>query len=591
MKPLIALRPDNPLIVQSDRTLLLEVAHPDFETIRDELARFAELVKSPEHIHTYRITPLSLWNASASGVTCEEMASTLNRWSKYALPQNLLQEIQDHGTRYGKLRLVKKGDRLALEMDDRGLFYELENQRSLQGLLAEPYPDQRGIYLQTGMRGEAKLQLIRLGHPVQDMAGFKPGDPLAFQLRSTLTRGGKPFGLRPYQQAAVDVFHAGGGPEGGAGVLVLPCGAGKTVIAIACMARLQTHTLVLTTNVTAVKQWKQELLDKTTLTADEIGLYTGDSKEIKPVTIATYQILTYRKVKGAAFEHFKIFAAANWGLVVHDEVHMLPAPIFRAVAELQAKRRLGLTATLVREDGKEEDVFSLIGPKRVDVPWKTLEKTGFIATAHCLEIRVPLPSDERMDYAVADQRQRFRIASENTLKLAVMEELLAGHPQDSILIIGQYLEQLRIIGERLKAPVLTGQTPEREREELYRQFKAGELRVLIVSKVANFAIDLPDANVAIQMSGTFGSRQEEAQRLGRILRPKDGRNVSYFYSLISRDTTEQEFARNRQLFLTEQGYRYLIESRYLTESEALSEPLVWRQLLETTRGPGDLNVG
>jgi len=582
MPILIALRPDNPLIVQSDRTLLLEVSHPAFEEVRDELARFAELVKSPEHIHTYRITPLSLWNASASGVTCEEIAATLEQWSKYPLPQNLLQEIQDHGTRYGKLRLVNKDGRLALEMDDRGLFYELENQRSLQGLLAEPYPDLRGIYLQNGMRGEAKLQLIRLGHPVQDMAGFKPGDPLAFELRSRLAGSGKPFGLRPYQKAAVDVFHAGGGPEGGAGVLVLPCGAGKTVIAIGCMARLQTHTLVLTTNVTAVKQWKQELLDKTSLREDQIGLYTGEGKEIRPVTIATYQILTYRKTKGSPFEHFKIFEAANWGLVIHDEVHMLPAPVFRAVAELQAKRRLGLTATLVREDGKEEDVFSLIGPKRVDVPWKTLEKSGFIATAHCLEIRVPLPPDERMDYAVAEQRQRFRIASENRLKLKVMDELLAGHPDQSILVIGQYLEQLRIIGERLAAPVLTGQTPEREREELYRQFKEGELKVLIVSKVANFAIDLPDASVAIQMSGTFGSRQEEAQRLGRILRPKGERNVSYFYSLVSRDTTEQEFARNRQLFLTEQGYSYRIESRYLDADGLLSEPLVWRKLLEDT---------
>jgi len=578
----IALRPENPLIVQSDRTLLLEVAHPAFEEVRDELARFAELVKSPEHIHTYRITPLSLWNASASGVSCEEMAETLQHWSKYPVPQNLLQEIQDHGTRYGKLKLVQKGDRLALEMDDRGLFWEIENQKSLQGLLAEPYPDQRGIYLESGMRGEVKLQLIRLGHPVQDMAGYKPGDPLAVALRPELRNSGRPFGLRPYQKAAADVFHAGGGPEGGAGVLVLPCGAGKTVIGIACMAKLQTHTLVLTTNVTAVKQWKQELLDKTSLTDDQVGLYTGDTKEIKPVTIATYQILTYRKSKESPFEHFKIFEAANWGLVVYDEVHMLPAPVFRAVAELQAKRRLGLTATLVREDGKEEDVFSLIGPKRVDVPWKTLEKDGFIATAHCLEIRVPLPTDERMDYAVADQRARFRIASENSMKLVVVDELLKGHANDPVLIIGQYLEQLRVLGKRLKAPVLTGQTPEKERERLYADFREGKLKVLIVSKVANFAIDLPDASVAIQVSGTFGSRQEEAQRLGRILRPKGDRNISYFYSLISRDTSEQEFARNRQLFLTEQGYRYLIESRYFEENSLLSEPVVWRKLLEET---------
>ncbi|MDP2877320.1 MAG: helicase-associated domain-containing protein, partial [Holophaga sp.] len=387
------MRPDNPLIVQSDRTLLLEVAHPAFEQVRDELARFAELVKSPEHIHTYRVTPLSLWNASASGVSCQDILDTLDRWSKYSVPQNLIQEIQDHGTRYGKLKLVRKDDRLALEMDDRGLFWEIENQKSLQGLLAEPYSDQRGVFLLDGKRGEVKLQLIRLGHPVQDMAGYKDGDPLNFQLRENLAGSGRPFRLRAYQKAAADVFHAGGGPEGGAGVLVLPCGAGKTIIGIGCMERLQTRTLVLTTNVTAVKQWKQELLDKTTLTEDQIGLYTGDTKEIKPVTIATYQILTYRRSKEAPFEHFKLFEAANWGLVVHDEVHMLPAPVFRAVAELQAKRRLGLTATLVREDGKEEDVFSLIGPKRVDVPWKVLEKDGFIATAHCLEIRVPLPTD------------------------------------------------------------------------------------------------------------------------------------------------------------------------------------------------------
>ena len=580
---MIALRPDNPLIVQSDRTLLLEVAHPSFEIVRDELAKFAELVKSPEHIHTYRVTPLSLWNASASGVSYEQILDTFNTWSKYPVPQNLLQEIQDHGTRYGKLRLVKKGERLALEMDDRALFWELENQKSLFGMLAEPYPDEKGIYLHEGKRGEVKLQLIRLGHPVKAMAGYKPGDPLEFELRS-LRESGKPFGLRAYQKAAVDVFHAGGGPEGGAGVLVLPCGAGKTVIGIGCMARLQTHTLVLTTNGTAVKQWKQELLDKTTLREDQIGLYMGDVKEIRPVTIATYQILTYRKEKGGIFEHFKLFEAANWGLVIHDEVHMLPAPIFRAVAELQAKRRLGLTATLVREDGKEEDVFSLIGPKRVDVPWKMLEKDGFIATAHCLEIRVPLPTDERMEYAVADQRLRFRLASENTMKMAVVDELLAGHPTESVLIIGQYLEQLRLLGKRLKGPVLTGQTPEREREELFRQFRMGELRVLIVSKVANFAIDLPDASVAIQVSGTFGSRQEEAQRLGRILRPKGERNVSYFYSLISKDTTEQEFARNRQLFLTEQGYRYLIESRSFDATGRLTEPNVWKKLLEETAG-------
>ena len=575
----IAFRPENPLIVQSDRSLLLEVAHPAFETVRDELARFAELVKSPEYMHTYRISPLSLWNASASGVTCGEILETLERWSKYALPQNVLEEIRDHGTRYGRLRLVSRGDRLALEADDSRICMELLQQPSLKGLLDRPDPDCRGILLKEGARGEVKARLIRLGHPVKDMAGFRQGDPLPFSLRPTLASTGAPFTLRPYQVAAADVFHAGGGPEGGAGVLVLPCGAGKTIIGLACMARLQTRTLVLTTNVTAVKQWKQELLDKTTLTEDQIGLYTGDSKEIREVTIATYQILTYRRTKEAPFEHFKVFNAANWGLVIHDEVHMLPAPVFRAVAELQAKRRLGLTATLVREDGQENDVFSLIGPKRVDVPWKSLEQTGFIATAHCLEIRLPMPGDERLDYAIADDRKRFRIASENSFKLKVVDELLAGHLGENVLIIGQYLEQLRRLGDRLGVPVLTGQTPEKERERLFAAFRSGELRVLIVSKVANFAIDLPDASVAIQVSGTFGSRQEEAQRLGRILRPKSGRNVSFFYSLISRETTEQEFARNRQLFLTEQGYNYLIESRDWKEDRGLSEPVLWKELL------------
>ena len=575
-------RPDNPLIVQSDRTLLLETAHPDFERVRDELTGFAELIKSPEHIHTFRISPLSLWNASASGIKCEEMIAVLERWSKFQIPQNIIQEIQDHGSRYGRIKLVQKNGRLALETDDRGLFWEIENQKSLQELIAEPYPDQRGVFLREGMRGEVKLQLIRLGHPVQDMAGYKPGDPLELKIRRKLLNGNGAFALRHYQQAAIDVFHAGGGPDGGAGVLVLPCGAGKTIIGIGCMAKLQTHTLILTTNVTAVKQWKQELLDKTTLMDKQIGLYTGDTKEIRPVTVATYQILTHRKTKTSPFEHFKLFESANWGLLIYDEVHMLPAPIFRSVAELQAKRRLGLTATLVREDGKEEDVFSLIGPKRVDVPWKVLEKDGFIATAHCLEIRVPLPTDERMKYAVAGNRERFRIASENSHKLRIVDELLSRHTEDSVLIIGQYLEQLRIIGARLGAPVITGKTPEKEREELYGRFRCGELRLLIVSKVANFAIDLPDANVAVQVSGTFGSRQEEAQRLGRILRPKGGRNISYFYSLVSRDTNEQEFARNRQLFLTEQGYRYLIENRYFDDSGNLNEPTVWYQMLNET---------
>jgi DNA excision repair protein ERCC-3 len=415
-------------------------------------------------------------------------------------------------------------------------------------------------------RGLIKQALIKAKLPVEDLAGYTEGEALEVELRPRCLSG-RPFGLREYQEDARDIFYAAGGVKGGSGVLVLPCGAGKTVIGISTMARVRQRTLILTTNITALRQWMAEIIDKTTLTADQVGEYSGEVKDIKPVTVSTYQLLTYRKSKGEEFVHMDLFNAENWGLIIYDEVHMLPAPVFRTVANIQARRRLGLTATLVREDGAEDDVFSLIGPKKFDMPWKQLESQGWIATANCVEIRIPLPQAMRVDYAVADQREQFRMASENPLKLAVIHRLIERHRGDNILVIGQYLDQLDMLAREFNAPIITGKTPNKEREDIYRRFKSKELKLIIVSKVANFAIDLPDANVAIQVSGTFGSRQEEAQRLGRVLRPKgEGiENVAHFYSVVSRDTKEQEFAYNRQMFLTQQGYAYQIEFEDVTD--------------------------
>ena len=417
--------------------------------------------------------------------------------------------------------------------------------------------DGRRIFVAPGDRGNVKSALIKLGFPVEDLAGYIEGAPLEFDLRDE-TLGGKPFGLRKYQRESVDAFYLKGSNQGGSGVVVLPCGAGKTVVAIGSIHATQTQTLVLTTNTVALRQWKNELLDKTTLTEEQIGEYSGDSKEIRPVTLATYQVLTYRKSKDSPFLHFSLFDDGNWGLIVYDEVHLLPAPVFRATASLQARRRLGLTATLVREDAREDDVFSLIGPKKYDVPWKVLEKQGFIAEALCTEVRVPLPDEERYQYAISDKRGKFRIASTNPVKEQICESLIETHKEDHILIIGQYLDQLKALAKRFDVPIITGQTANGKREELYKKFRTGECKLMIVSKVANFAVDLPDANIAIQVSGTFGSRQEEAQRLGRILRPKSDGAGAHFYSLVSRDTCDQDYSVKRQLFLTEQGYRYEI---------------------------------
>jgi len=548
--------PQNPLIVQSDRTVLLEVHNPLFDEARDQLSRFAELEKSPEHIHTYRITPLSLWNAAASGMTAARIREALNKYGKFPLPANVDRDIRDYLERYGLVKLVDRGGKLFLVSEDRAALLEIARHKEAAALIAGRAPD-GGLELKPYHRGLAKQVLIKMGYPVEDLAGYVAGAKLAFSLLP-VTRAGQPFALRDYQSAAVAAFHAGGSAAGGSGVVVLPCGAGKTMVGLGVMALLQCQTLILTTNIVATRQWIDELLARTDLPADAVGEYSGETKSIAPVTVATYQILTSRQSKTGDFTHFNLFNSRDWGLIIYDEVHLLPAPVFRITSELQARRRLGLTATLVREDGREEDVFSLIGPKKFDVPWKVLEHQGWIASALCTEVRLPLDSGLKMEYAAAETRDKFRIASENPAKMAVIHQLVAKHADDHVLVIGQYIRQLEEVAARLNAPLITGKVGNLEREELYDRFKKGEIGVLVVSKVANFAVDLPDANVAIQISGTFGSRQEEAQRLGRILRPKRDGGGAWFYSLVSRDTREQEFALNRQMFLTEQGYRYRI---------------------------------
>lgn len=544
-----------PLIVQGDLTILLEVAHPQHDEARDAIAPFTELVKSPEHVHTYAISHLSLWNAASAGHTSAEVLDTLRRFSRYALPANVVFEIESFMDRYGLVRLRRDEAGLVLEADDPALLEEICRNREVAPHVEEPPAGGTRARLLPHARGPVKVALTQIGFPAEDLAGYVEGNPLDVSLRET-TLEGKPMKLRDYQDAASRVFHAGGSEKGGSGVVVLPCGAGKTVVGLATMVRCKCHTLVLTTNVTAARQWIREILDKTTLTPDQVSEYTGDSKSIAPVTVATYQILTYRKRKTEEYPHFGIFSENKWGLILYDEVHLLPAPVFRISADMQATRRLGLTATLVREDGKQKEVFSLIGPKRFEVPWKQLEAQGWIATAVCIEIRVPLRASERMTYALADLREKTMLASTNPEKIPVIKELLHRHKDDRVLIIGQYLNQLELIKDLLDLPLITGATPNPERERLFYEFRTGAISTLIVSKVGNFAVDIPDANVLIQISGTFGSRQEEAQRLGRVLRPKSNGSIAHFYTLITRDSKEQEFGMNRQLFLIEQGYRY-----------------------------------
>ncbi|MBZ0137862.1 MAG: DEAD/DEAH box helicase [Planctomycetes bacterium] len=545
-----------PAIVQGDMTILLEVDHPDYESARDAFAPFSELVKSPEHIHTYRITPLSLWNAAASGVSSAHVLESLEKFSRYEVPELVRTEVVEYISRYGRLVLEEREGRYILRSDDAQLLKMISAQKSVEPWVGE-FIDDNTAYVTQNARGFLKQALVRIGFPVEDLAGYTPGTPLEVKLRET-TLGGREFDLRRYQTEAADVFYAGGGPKGGSGAVVLPCGAGKTIVAIASMARVQAQTLILTANVVAVRQWMREILDKTWLTEDQLAEYTGDSKGIAPVTVATYQIVTYRRRKSDEFPHFEIFNKADWGLIIYDEVHLLPAPVFRATAEIQSRRRLGLTATLVREDGLEEDVFSLVGPKRYDVPWRELEKQGWIATADCTEVRVELPGANRMPYALAGQRDQYRIAAENPEKMEVLESLLKLHANDRTLVIAQYLDQLHELATRFDLPLIEGKTSSKKREELYAKFRSGEITTLAVSKVGNFAVDLPDANVMVQLSGTFGSRQEEAQRLGRILRPKEDGSLAHFYTLVTRETRDQEFSANRQLFLVEQGYRYRI---------------------------------
>jgi DNA excision repair protein ERCC-3 len=557
---------DKPIIVQGDRTVLVEVHSSRYVEARDALVRFAELVKSPEYMHTYRITPLSIWNACATGLPVATILETLRGLAKYDVPRQVEADVAGFAARYGKLQLVRGDDQtLVLTASDDVLAVELSRQRDLVDFFDRPQ-SQREFSIPTVQRGRLKQALIKAGWPVEDLAGYATGEPLDIALRDT-TRAGIPFGLRDYQHGAADAFHASGSAYGGAGVVVLPCGAGKTIVGLACMARVQSSTLILTTNVTATRQWLAEILDKTHLSEDQVGEYTGQTKEIRPVTAATYNILTWRSKKDQNYPHLELFDRRNWGLIVYDEVHLLPAPVFQVTAGLQARRRLGLTATLVREDGREDEVFALIGPKKVDVTWKVLEQQGWIATAQCHEIRVPLPDLVRMNYAVAEKRDKFRIASENPMKAGVVRELLERHPDESVLVISMYVEQLRELAEQFDIPLLTGTTAQRRRDELFEQFKAGAIRRLAVSKVANFAVDRPDASVAIQVSGTFGSRQEEAQRLGRILRPKSGANQATFYSVVSLDTVEQEFAMNRQMFLIEQGYDYQIHDGTLANGK------------------------
>lgn len=545
------------MILQSDFSLLLDVHHPLFEKARGETAAFAELEKSPEHIHTYRLTPLSLWNAASAGLTTDAILETLNRYSRFPVPQSVRLYIETTVSKFGKILLHDSllKNKLELKIEDEKVKLELFSRKSIAKFLEEK---DGKIYIALLNRGRIKQELINIGYPVDDKAALSDGDPLQLSLRTPTAASGKPFVIRDYQADAVDAFYRTNTPGTGYGVIVLPCGSGKTIVGINAIDKLQCAALILTTNIAAVHQWKEELLDKTTLNADQIGEYSGAAKEIKDVTIATYQILTWRNREQDDFPHFSLFRQRKWGLIIYDEVHLLPAPVFRITAEIQSMRRLGLTATLIREDGLEKDVFSLVGPKRYDVPWKDLEQKGWIASACCKEIRIELPEEEQIRYAIADKREKYRIASENCRKIEWVKKILPLHEGDSILIIGQYIRQLETMAAEIQAPLITGKTPAALREEIYKRFKSGEEKIIVVSKVANFAIDLPDASVAIQLSGTFGSRQEEAQRLGRLLRPK--KKEAIFYSLVSNGTSEETFAANRQKFLIEQGYKYSLET-------------------------------
>ncbi len=536
---------DGPLIVQSDKTLLLEVDHELADACRRAIAPFAELERAPEHVHTYRLTPLGLWNARAAGHDAEQVVDTLLTYSRYPVPHALLVDVAETMARYGRLTLeAHPGHGLVLHSTDRAVLEEVLRAKRIRPMLGGRLDDDT-VAVHPSQRGTLKQALIKLGWPAEDLAGYVDGEAHPIKLAEN------GWSLRQYQVEAADGFW-----HGGSGVVVLPCGAGKTLVGAAAMARAEATTLILVTNTVAARQWKDELIRRTSLTEDEIGEYSGARKEIRPVTIATYQVMTTRR-KGA-YTHLELFDARDWGLIIYDEVHLLPAPIFRMTADLQARRRLGLTATLVREDGREDDVFTLIGPKRYDAPWKELENAGWIAPADCVEVRVTLPDGERLAYATAEADERYRLAASTAIKGRVFRQLVARHTGEQLLVIGQYIDQLDELAADLDAPIVKGETTVRERQRLFDAFRAGEITTLVVSKVANFSIDLPEASVAIQVSGTFGSRQEEAQRLGRILRPKSDRRTARFYAVVARDTVDQDFAQHRQRFLAEQGYAYRI---------------------------------
>ncbi|WP_441250772.1 DNA repair helicase XPB [Kitasatospora sp. McL0602] len=536
---------DGPLIVQSDKTLLLEIDHPKAADCRRVIAPFAELERAPEHVHTYRVTPLGLWNARAAGHDAEQVVDALVKYSRYPVPHALLVDIADTMARYGRLQLSKHPVHgLVLSTTDRPVLEEVLKSKKIAPLVGDRV-DPDTVVVHPSERGQIKQVLLKLGWPAEDHAGYVDGEAHPIFLEQD------GWELRPYQQQAVEGFW-----HGGSGVVVLPCGAGKTLVGAAAMAEAKSTTLILVTNTVSARQWKHELVKRTSLTEDEIGEYSGTKKEIRPVTIATYQVMTTKR-KGV-YAHLELFDARNWGLVVYDEVHLLPAPVFKFTADLQARRRLGLTATLVREDGREGDVFSLIGPKRFDAPWKEIEAQGYIAPADCCEVRVTLTDSERLAYATAEPEERYRYCATTATKRRVVEALVRKHEKDQTLIIGQYIDQLDELGEVLDAPVIKGETSNAQREKLFEAFRSKEISVLVVSKVANFSIDLPEATVAIQVSGTFGSRQEEAQRLGRVLRPKADGHSAHFYSVVARDTVDQDFAAHRQRFLAEQGYAYRI---------------------------------
>ena len=614
---------DMPLIVQSDRTLLLDVHSPAAEECRNALIPFAELLRSPEHLHTYEITPLSLWNAASAGFSYKDAVAALQRFSRYDIPQSVLAWIEETAGRFGKLRLVPgpveqseekpelKEEYLYLVCSSPYVYKEICSYPSVKKLITPctynagggtstkegdglqtdetsvkdsgalqtaPVSEEEKKYcfiLHLTDRGTVKQDLLKLGWPVKDDVPLQDGKPLDISLKET-TAQGKTFAIRPYQKKSAEALIGNKGAGTGFGTIVLPCGAGKTIVGMLIMSILKTNTLIVTTNISAVHQWIEELVDKTNLTRDQIAEYTGEEKTILPVTVATYQILTWRPDKNGPYPHFSLFRQNNWGLIIYDEVHMLPAPVFRVTAEIQAVRRVGLTATLVREDGCEGYVFSLVGPKRYDVPWKELEKSGWIASAECIEIRVDFAEDKAIEYAVARQRAKHKLASVNSVKDKIVSELVKKFSKENILIIGQYLDQLNDIAKLLNAPIITGKTPNTERDKIYAEFRSGKIHVLVVSKVANFAIDLPDASMAIQVSGTFGSRQEEAQRLGRILRPKE--RTSRFFTLITRNTVEEDFGSNRQKFLAEQGYSYRIlrytDEQSLDDLDQEEQPLI-----------------